>query len=486
MSVRVRFAPSPTGFLHVGGLRTALYNYLFARHHNGTFVLRIEDTDRTRLVENAVENLIESLHWAGIDFDEGPGKGGDFGPYVQSERLHIYKEYSNILHEKGAAYYAFDTAEEIEEMRKRNPSEQFAKYDRFTMKNELMLGIDETKKLIESGTQYVLRLKVPDNTLIVFEDLIRGKVEVNSNEIDDQVLMKSDGYPTYHLANVVDDHLMKISHVIRGEEWLPSTPKHIILYESFGWDKPAFAHLPLLLNPDKTKLSKRQGSVAVEDFASEGYFSDAFVNFVALLGWNPSSDREIYTIDELIESFDLEKVNKGGAVFDRAKLEWMNFQYLKQKPASLLIFGLKPLLEQNGISGFNDEYLAKVIDLFRERIKFVRELPVIAAYMFQKPSDYEKDYLDKHWKDNTLELLKSLLEIYKRENDFTHSNLYELTKSYIEGLGMKLKEIIHPIRLIITGKSAGAGMFETMEVLGKDECINRIEEFIKLKESGKI
>ncbi|OGU11752.1 MAG: glutamate--tRNA ligase [Ignavibacteria bacterium GWB2_35_12] len=486
MSVRVRFAPSPTGFLHVGGLRTALYNYLFARHHKGTYVLRIEDTDRTRLVENAVENLIKSLKWAGIDYDEGPGKGGDYAPYIQSERLSIYKEYADILHKKGAAYYAFDTTEEIDEMRKRNPGESFTKYDRTSMKNEYTLGEEESKKMVDSGTSYVLRLKVPDSTTVVFDDLIRGKVEVSTNEIDDQVLMKSDGFPTYHLANVVDDHLMKITHVIRGEEWLPSTPKHVLLYHAFGWEKPLFAHLPLLLNPDKSKLSKRQGSVAVEDFASEGYFSDAIVNFVALLGWNPSSDREIYTIDELIESFDIEKVNKGGAVFDRAKLEWMNFQYLKLMPANELADILTPILEAKGITGFQTEYLEKVINLFRERIKFVKEIPEIAGYMFSSPQDFEQEYLEKHWKGNTVEILEPLLDKYKATGDFSHSALYELTKSYIEGLGKKLKEIIHPIRLMLTGKSAGAGMFETMEVLGKDECIKRIEEFIKIKETGKI
>jgi glutamyl-tRNA synthetase len=438
------------------------------------------------LVENAVENLIKSLNWAGIDYDEGPGKGGDYGPYVQSERLSIYKEYAHLLHNSGSAYHAFDTPEEIEEMRKRNPSESFTKYDRLSMKNEFTLGTDETQKLIESGTPYVLRLKVPDNTVVVFDDLIRGKVEVSTSEIDDQVLMKSDGYPTYHLANVVDDHLMMISHVIRGEEWLPSTPKHILLYDAFGWEKPLFAHLPLLLNPDKTKLSKRQGSVAVEDFTSEGYFSDAFVNFVALLGWNPSSDREIYNLDELIESFNIEKVNKGGAVFDRAKLEWMNFQYLKEKPVSELADILSLILEEKGINGSQKEYLENVINLFRERIKFVKELPEIAGYMFYPPVEYEKDYLDKHWKDNTIEILKPLLDKYRETKDFIHSSLYELTKNYIENLGMKLKEIIHPIRLMVTGKSAGAGMFETMEVLGKNECINRIEDFIIKKESGKI
>jgi glutamyl-tRNA synthetase len=484
MSVRVRFAPSPTGFLHIGGLRTALYNFLFSRHHHGTLILRIEDTDRSRLVENAVENLINSLKWAGIEFDEGPGKGGDYGPYVQSERLSIYKEHADLLHAKGAAYYAFDTPEEIEEMKKRKSGEAFSKYDKMSMKNEFTLSKDETKKLLESGSPYVFRLKIPDEQEIKFNDIIRGEVTVNSSEIDDQVLMKSDGYPTYHLANVVDDHLMKISHVIRGEEWLPSTPKHVILYDSFDWEKPQFAHLPLLLNPDKSKLSKRQGSVAVEDFAAEGYFSDAFVNFIALLGWNPSSDREIYSINELIENFSLEKVNKGGAVFDRAKLDWMNFQYLKEKPSSELAMLLLPILESKGLQGFQTDYLVKVINLFKERVKFIKDIPEIALYMFQPPQEYEKEYLEKHWKGNTLNLIKDLLEKFRNCIDFNHTNLYEMTQSFMESSGMKLKDIVHPIRLIITGKSSGAGMFETMEVLGKEECINRIELFIESKVYG--
>ncbi len=479
MSVRVRFAPSPTGFLHVGGLRTALYNFLFARHSNGTFILRIEDTDRSRFVENAVENLVNSLKWAGIEFDEGPGVGGNYGPYTQSERLDIYKKHAGLLHDKEAAYYAFDTPEEIDEMRKRKSGDSFQKYDRLSMKNEFTLGKDETDRLLSSGAPFVFRLRVPDEKEIKFNDIIRGEVEVNSSEIDDQVLMKSDGYPTYHLANVVDDHLMRITHVIRGEEWLPSTPKHVILYDSFGWEKPEFAHLPLLLNPDKSKLSKRQGSVAVEDFASEGYFSDAFVNFIALLGWNPSSDREIYSINELIESFSLEKINKGGAVFDKAKLEWMNFQYLKDKPSSELADLLKPVLESKRYIGFSSDYLEKVINLFKERIKFVKDIPDIACYMFEAPKEYEKEYFEKYWKENTAVLIKDLLQMYKGCTAFVHQALYEMTKSYIENSGLKLKDIVHPIRLIITGQSTGAGMFETMEVLGKEECVSRIEQFLR-------
>ncbi|MFA7625629.1 MAG: glutamate--tRNA ligase, partial [Candidatus Kapaibacterium sp.] len=329
MEIRVRFAPSPTGYLHVGGLRTALYNYLFARKHGGKMILRIEDTDRTRLVENAIGNLTTSLRWAGIEYDEGPDAGGDYGPYIQSKRLGLYKKYASELVKNNFAYFAFDTPEEIEAMRQSNSDTFGTKYNRDAMKNSLTLSRNETEKLLESGTDYVIRLLVPIDKDLTFHDEIRGTIKVSTNDIDDQVLIKSDGFPTYHLANVVDDHLMGITHVIRGEEWLPSTPKHILLYNCFGWDIPAFAHLPLLLNKDKSKLSKRQGSVAVEDFKEKGYLRDAFVNFIALLGWNPTGDREIYSIDELIEFFNLEKVNKGGAVFDTQKLDWMNQQYLK-------------------------------------------------------------------------------------------------------------------------------------------------------------
>ena len=327
MIVRVRFAPSPTGYLHIGGLRTALYNYLFAKSCGGKIVLRIEDTDRTRFVEDAQENLIKSLKWAGIEFDEGPNIGGEFGPYIQSERFDIYREYGNKLVETGHAYYAFDTTQELEAMRERQQKAGIApKYDRSVMRNEFTIGKEESKKLFESGVAYCIRLFVPQNEEIIFNDLIRESVSMIGRDVDDQILLKSDGFPTYHLANVIDDHFMKITHIIRGEEWLPSTPKHILLYRAFGWEVPTFAHLPLLLNKDKTKLSKRQGSVAVEDFIEMGYFKEAFVNFIALLGWNPTADREIFSFDELISTFNLRKVNKSGAVFDINKLDWMNGQ----------------------------------------------------------------------------------------------------------------------------------------------------------------
>ncbi len=479
MSVRVRFAPSPTGYLHVGGLRTALYNYLFAKHSNGEIIIRIEDTDRTRLVENAQESLLKSLSWAGIEFDEGPGIGGEFGPYIQSERLDIYKKYADELIADGKAYYAFDSPEEIAEMRKRQQATgENPKYARSAMKNQFTLGNEKARKLIADGTNYVIRLNVPAAVDISFRDVIRGHITVNTNEIDDQILMKSDGFPTYHLANVVDDHLMKITHVIRGEEWLPSTPKHILLYDGFGWEKPEFAHLPLLLNEKKAKLSKRHGDVAVEDFIGKGYFKEAFVNFIALLGWNPTGDREIYSIEELIELFRLDKVNKGGAIFDTRKLEWTNSQYMKTIPAGELAAMLIPLLREKGIER-DAVYVERIIELFRERVHFIREIPDIAGYMFNPPVAYEEKYYNKHWKEDTDSLILPLIELFRNADEFTHDATYSLTKEYAEGKGLKLRDVIHPIRLMITGQSTGAGMFETMEVLGKEECLSRMDSFME-------
>jgi len=312
-AVRVRFAPSPTGYLHVGGLRTALFNFLFARHSGGKFILRIEDTDRARYVEGAVDNLINTLRWAGLDYDEGPSAGGELGPYVQSERLEIYDEHVRILLESGAAYRCFCSPERLETMRKEQEKKKLQpKYDRTCLR----LSPKEIEDNLTANKPFVVRMKVPDDATIRFSDIVRGEVEFSTERVDDQVLLKSDGYPTYHLANVVDDHLMKISHVIRGEEWLPSTPKHVLLYEAFGWEMPVFAHLPLLLNPDRSKLSKRQGDVAVEDYRDKGYLKEALVNFVALLGWNPGDAREIFSLKELEKEFSLDKVNKSGAVFN--------------------------------------------------------------------------------------------------------------------------------------------------------------------------
>lgn len=481
MCVRVRFAPSPTGYLHIGGLRTALYNYLFARKNGGKCILRIEDTDRSRLVENGIEKLISALSWAEVEFDESPVLGGEYGPYAQSERFALYKKYALELIENGAGYYAFDTAEELSAMRERQKGGATQKYARWEMRNQLTLSPEEVNRLIGEDVPYVVRLKIPDEH-IVFQDVIRGEVSFHGRDIDDQILLKSDGWPTYHLANVVDDHLMGITHVIRGEEWLSSTPKHILLYSAFNWQKPKFAHLPLLLNKDKTKLSKRQGDVAVEDYRNKGYFKEAIINFVALLGYNPSGDREIYSMQELIDSFELEKVNKGGAVFDLQKLDWMNAQYLKMLSAENLALELDEILKKIGLKKhFDHDYLIKVIILFRERVTFLYQIPQNALYMFQPPDEYEEDYLKKHWKENTMELVKELSGIYELEFDFSHDKLHSITNDFVISKGNKLKDIIHPLRLMITGKSAGAGMFETMEVIGKEECLLRISHFLKLK-----
>ena len=482
MSVRVRFAPSPTGFLHVGGLRTALYNYMFASRYGGKFILRIEDTDRTRLVDGAIENLLESLKWAGIEFDESPQNGGDYGSYIQSERLEIYTRYAKELIESGAAYYAFDTSEEIENMRQKlkDAGSDF-KYNRKLMRNQFTLEQSEIDNLLKSGSPKVIRLLVDNSKSVIFNDIIRGEVTVKGDEIDDQILLKSDGFPTYHLANVVDDHLMKISHVIRGEEWLPSTPKHILLYEAFSWDKPQFAHLPLLLNPDKSKLSKRTGSVSVEEFRKSGYIKEAFINFIALLGWNPTADREIFEIQELIDVFDLSKINKSGAVFDRNKLAWLNAQYLRKTPLDTLSGQLLDILKDKGYVDFPIEYISRVLSLFIERIEFLHEILEKADYMFAPPQTYDNEFKQKVWKNETWTLMEPLLEIIKKE-DLNPQQAFLRTKEYSISLGLKVNDLILPLRLMITGKSAGAGLFETMEVLGKEECFKRIESFLEMNE----
>ncbi len=480
MSVRVRFAPSPTGYLHIGGLRTALYNYLFARHHGGKFVLRIEDTDKTRYVEGSVENIIAMLRWCGLDYDEGPNKGGPYGPYVQSERTEIYRQYARELLDKGAAYIAFDTPEELERMRQRQQQAGIVpKYDRTTMRNQFTLGEEETRRLLAENVPYVIRLKVPLTGTIQFSDLIRGEISVPARDVDDQILLKSDGYPTYHLANVVDDHLMKITHVIRGEEWLPSMPKHVLLYEAFGWEKPKFAHLPLLLNPDRTKLSKRHGHVAVEDFKKEGYFPEALINFVALLGWNPTGEREIYSLEELIAMFDLTKVNKAGAIFDVKKLRWINAHYLRQKDPKELAQQLRQYIEERGLGDFSLEYLAKVVVLLRERVDLLPEIFTFGDYMFHPPQYFDLQYFAKVWSEEIQQLIPALLERLKAVDSWEHTRLWEELKAFAKQQGIKVGKVMNALRLMITGKSVGAGMTETMEVLGKEETIQRIEAFLQ-------
>jgi len=488
-NVRVRFAPSPTGYLHVGGLRTALYNYLFARSMGGTMIIRIEDTDRTRLVEDAQDNLIKSLAWSGIEFDEGPGIGGEHGPYVQSERFDLYREHSEILIENGSAYYAFDTPEEIDAMRDRQKKAGLApKYDRSTMRNGYTLGEAKTKELLDAGEKHVVRLKVPFSEDIKFKDVIRGDVTVKGKDVDDQVLLKSDGFPTYHLANVVDDHAMEISHVIRGEEWLPSTPKHVLLYKAFGWEQPAWAHLPLLLNSNKSKLSKRHGDVSVEDFNKNGYIAHALTNFVALLGWNPSGSEEIHSMDDLIAGFKLEKVNKGGAIFDRPKLEWMNSIYLRKLPVSDIYKDLKPLLDDAGHSDLEQNYVESVIDLLKERIHFTHDLVEFGSYMWERPSDdqFDEKYIKKQWKENTPELIIPLINKFKDLDNWSKDAMHKIVVDYLEEKELGFGKVMHPLRLMATGKPVGADLLTTLQILGKEESMARFDNFLERAKNGNL
>ncbi len=471
--VRVRFAPSPTGYLHVGGLRTALYNYLFARRHNGVFILRIEDTDRARYVEGAVENLVQTLRWAGIEYDEGPEKGGTAGPFVQSERLALYQEHAAQLVKSGAAYYAFDTPEELDAMRKAQEKEKLTpKYDR----RALRLAPADVKAKLDAGLPSVVRMKVPDQPTVAFDDIVRGRVEFASTQIDDQVLLKSDGYPTYHLANVVDDHLMGITHVIRGEEWLSSTPKHVLLYTFFGWEMPQFAHLPLLLNPDKSKLSKRQGDVAVEDYKKKGFLPEALVNFVAFLGWNPGDEREMFTLDELVREFTLERVGKSGAVFNLDKLNWLNFQYLKRKPDADLLALLRESLRDSPFAGntYDDAYLLRVINAMRERVTFVRELIDNSPYFFAPPSAYDPPTVKKRWKPKTSSHLKALAEEFSRLENSGQKEFEDALQRTAESLKLQNGDLIHPLRLAVSGTGSGPGLYDLLSILGKDETIKRV------------
>ena len=475
--VRVRFAPSPTGYLHVGGLRTALYNYLFARKNRGILILRIEDTDRARYVEGAVENLIQTLRWAGLNFDEGPGTGDTMGPYVQSERLPLYREYAEHLVEAEKAYYAFDTAEQLAEMRREQEQRGlFPKYDRRALK----LSPEEVHEKRERGVPAVIRMRVPDATTVVVDDLIRGRVRFSSDQMDDQVLLKSDGYPTYHLANVVDDHTMGVTHIIRGEEWLSSTPKHVLLYEFLGWDLPAFAHLPLLLNPDRSKLSKRQGDVAVEDYRAKGFLPEALVNFVALLGWNPGDDREIFTMEELIHEFSLERVGKSGAVFDIEKLRWMNTQHFRLKSDEELLVMSRPHFDASSPGPSTDQYLLSVIRLLKDRVESVQDFVTLGPYFFKDPDTYDEASRKKNWTpDATTRVTDVRAELDKLE-PFTHSSIEMIVRNAADRHGVGAGKIIHPLRLAITGMGRGPGLFELMEVLGRETCIRRMDRAVDI------
>lgn len=470
--VRVRFAPSPTGFLHVGGLRTALFNYLFARKNEGVFVLRIEDTDRARYVEGAVEGLVDTLHWAGLTYDEGPGKGGPHGPYIQSQRIDVYRAHASQLLEGGKAYRCFCTPERLEEMRKEFERRKIPpKYDRTCLR----LSAEEVRRNLDGGKPFVIRMKIPEARTVAFDDLIRERVEFLSDRLDDQVLIKSDGYPTYHLANVVDDHLMGISHVIRGEEWISSTPKHILLYEYFGWEVPRFAHLPLLLNPDRSKLSKRQGDIAVEDYRERGFLPEALVNFVALLGWNPGDQREVFTLEQLIHEFTLERVGKAGAIFNLEKLKWLNEQHLRSKSDAELAELVQQSLTKHKLDGFSDDYLRKVVALMKERVVTVEEFVTYSPYFFKDPQSYEAGAIRKNWGPEARELMEQLLRRWSALSDFSHSAAESSLRQLAQDARVSAGKIIHPVRLALTGVAIGPGLFELIDVLGKETVLRRLQ-----------
>jgi len=499
--IRVRFAPSPTGPLHIGGLRTALYNYLFARQHKGTMILRIEDTDQTRYVEGAEEYIYKSLAWAGIEIDEGPKSGGDYGPYRQSQRKGMYKDYALKLVEEGKAYFAFDTPEELEEMREKSKTQQNTnpQYDAMTrnsMKNSLTLSEKEVDERVSKGEPYVIRLKVPENQDIKFIDSVREEVSISSSVLDDKVILKSDGMPTYHLANVVDDHLMEISHVIRGEEWLPSAPLHILLYQYLGWTDsiPHFAHLPLLLKPDGNgKLSKRDAlkhgfpifplhwtdpktGESLLGFKEEGYLPEAFINFLAFLGWNPGTEQELFTKEALIQSFSIDRVGKGGAKFDIDKAKWFNQEYLKLKSPEQLVSGLENLLAEKNIDLSHAKAL-RIIQIMNGRITFLNDIWEEARYFFERPKEYDAKVIKKRWNEETANALTAYKDELKsvETRDFTADKAKAVLESTLERQGMKVGKIMQVLRVALTGVGGGPDLMETMEVLGKNEVISRIE-----------
>jgi len=494
--VRVRFAPSPTGPIHIGGIRTALFNYLFARKHKGIFILRIEDTDQSRYVPGAEEYIINSLQWCGIDFDEGPGAGGNYGPYRQSERKGVYGKYATAMVNGGYAYYAFDTTGELEKIRKEYEEKKMSfSYDastRTNLNNSLNLSEAETEKLLKNDTPYALRFKMPENMEIKINDLIRGEVVFNTSSLDDKVIFKSDGLPTYHLANVVDDYLMEITHVIRGEEWLPSLPLHIMLYKALGWEQamPEFAHLPLILKPGgKGKLSKRDGEregfpvfpiqwkspegEISKGFREWGYFPEAFLNILAFLGWNPGTEKELFSKQELIDNFSLENIGKAGARFDPEKARWYNQQYLKKKPDNELADSFAEILKQENIKA-DRNYIIKVIGLVKDRASFVNELWEQSYYFFKAPACYNPKEIQKFWKDDSQAIILSITSLLEKISPFNSPAIENAVKKFTEDTGTGFGKVMNPLRILIVGSNSGPHLFDIMELLGKDEVLKRL------------
>ncbi len=499
--VRVRFAPSPTGPLHMGGVRTALFNYLFAKKHGGDFLLRIEDTDQNRFVPGAEEYIIESLNWCGLHFDEGPGIGGKFGPYRQSERKTLYKEYADNLLESGWAYYAFDTPEELEAIRleeeKNGGVFSYGIHTRGNLCNSLTLSKTEVDEKLKTGESYVVRFKMPENTNVTENDIIRGEVTFNTSVLDDKVIFKADGMPTYHLANVVDDHLMEISHVIRGEEWLSSMPLHVLLYQALGWEntRPRFAHLPLILKPvGKGKLSKRDGDKmgfpvfpllwkdtnsgeTFRGYREDGYFPEAFINLLALLGWNPGTEQEFFSLEELSEIFSLERVVKSGSRFDPEKAKWFNKHYFQQKSVEELSDLFKRVLNDKGIST-SDEKIKKVVAEVKERCQFVSELWEQSNFFFVVPESYDAKTVEKRWLPETPAQLTAICEIFSAIENWEQLNIKEAFSNFMNEKGWNFGALMNPLRLCLVGGNVGPDLFKVCEIVGKQETIERIKTAI--------
>ncbi|WFA07680.1 glutamate--tRNA ligase [Tissierella sp. Yu-01] len=486
--VRVRFAPSPTGYLHIGGLRTALYNYLYAKHNNGKFILRIEDTDQTRLVEGAIENLINSLEWAGVKYDEGVFvenhkviEKGDYGPYIQSQRLDIYKKYVEELIDKGHAYYCFCSKERLDEVREEQKVKGLVpKYDGLCRS----IPLEEASMRVANGEEHVVRLKLPHDLDIKFHDLVRGDIVINTNDIDDQVLMKSDGFPTYHMAVVVDDHLMKITHIVRGEEWLPSTPKHIYLYDAFGWEKPEYVHLPTVLNKDRKKLSKRQGDVSVEDFREKGYLPEGLINYLALVGWSPEDNEEILTLEEMVEKFSFERVARTGGIFDKDKLDWVNGHYIRSSSVERITeLAIPYLIKENYIdekfASEKEEWLKVLVDTVKESISYIAELPEKVKFIFNEEVEPEDDNAKELLEgEHVPQLMNAIIEELNKVESIDMEYAKTFMKTIQKATGIKGKNLYMPTRVAITGSEHGPEMVNILYLLGKDNIIKRVSKIL--------
>ncbi|NHF59052.1 glutamate--tRNA ligase [Flavobacteriaceae bacterium TP-CH-4] len=497
-NIRVRFAPSPTGPLHIGGVRTALFNYLFAKKHRGAFVLRIEDTDQNRYVDGAEQYIVEALEWCGIPFDEGPDKEGGFGPYRQSERKHLYRRYAEELVERGKAYYAFDTTEKLDFHRKDHEAKGktfiYNWHNRLKLDNSLSMMPEEVQTRLRLGEDYVIRFLTPPDEKLQLRDRIRGTIEIDTNILDDKVLFKSDGMPTYHLANIVDDHLMEITHVIRGEEWLPSLALHQQLYDAFEWKSPEFAHLPLIMKPvGKGKLSKRDGEkggfpvfpLSWNDsigYREAGYFPEAVINFLALLGWNPGTEQELFGLDELIDLFSLERVHKSGARFDPDKTKWYNQHYLQQKTNTELAHSFLPIVRAKNIvdSKVTTDYLESVISLIKERATFVSDFWELGDYFFVAPTNYNEKAARKQWREDTPEIMNQLVSVLEKTNDFTTEPLEAIVKTWISEQNLSFGKVMPPLRLVLVGDMKGPHIFDIMGLIGKKETIARIRRAISI------